>query len=163
MNGGSLHPWIQAGDIVMPRDCELDGMLEGYPKSTFIKNLTAAARLGNRQDSRGRFAWLFFWMPSGRVWLLRDSRWSTYNDFILWPNNTSRHNKKRYSRTSWGVIFAIPAITVAINGLDLRAAIDTGSPITVLSPSAAAEVGAQLSSDIRARRYTLPQNQRNWW
>eukprot|EP00579_Thalassiosira_antarctica_P026038 CAMPEP_0202015266 /NCGR_PEP_ID=MMETSP0905-20130828/31536_1 /ASSEMBLY_ACC=CAM_ASM_000554 /TAXON_ID=420261 /ORGANISM="Thalassiosira antarctica, Strain CCMP982" /LENGTH=353 /DNA_ID=CAMNT_0048575381 /DNA_START=42 /DNA_END=1099 /DNA_ORIENTATION=+ len=139
--GGSF----QAGDIVMLGDCQLGGMPEGQKNITFMRNLTAASLdLGIASSVGGELLGTSFFacFPAG----VEFDFYGTDGDppsMIFYYGQTLPEDAKENAfcvsleESFWGV----PSITVNINGINLRAIIDTGSPITIISPNAAGEVG----------------------
>ena len=140
--GGSF----QAGDIVMLGDCQLSGMPEEQENVTFMTNLTAAAlELGSASSVGGGLLGTSFFgrFPAGVEfdWYGTDGDPPTI--IFYFGKFLPDHAKKNafcvpLEEESF---FTVPEITVNFNGVDLRAIIDTGSPITIVSPDAAEEIG----------------------
>lgn len=148
--GGSLP----AGDFVMLGDCQLSGMPKTQENVTFMTNLTAAAMdLGiAEQISGGLLGTMFLYsFPAGVEfdWYGTDGDPPT---FIFYYGTSLPEDAKKNAKCiplEKDSFFGIPTILVNINGVDLRAIIDTGSPITIISPSAAkkANIDRRPSAD----------------
>jgi hypothetical protein len=145
--GGSLP----AGDFVMLGDCQLSGMPKDQENLTFMTNLTAAAmNLGIvEQIGGGILGTCFFYsFPAGVEfdWYGTDGDPPT---FIFYYGTCLPEEAKKNAKCvslEKDSFFGIPTIIVSINGVEFRAIIDTGSPITIISPSAAKEAKIERRS-----------------
>lgn len=139
--GGSF----QAGDVVLLGDSRLSGMPENQRSNIFMTNLTAAAmNLGIASSvGGGMLGTSFFNCFRGGVefdWYGTDGDPPTlifYFDSL--PDNAKENASCIPINTD--EFFGVPTVSVKINGKELRAIIDTGAPITIISPTVATEVG----------------------
>lgn len=144
--GGSFQP----GDFVMLGDCQLGDMPEDYPNATFMTNLTAAAiELGVANTfSNGLLGSSFFQcFPAGVEFDFHGTDGDPPT-IIFWlgqsiPEMATNNSLIVPLEESW---CGVPTIIVNINGINMKAIIDTGSPISIISPNAAKEVGVQTST-----------------
>ena len=139
--GGSFQP----GDIVMLGDCHLGGMPENHPNITFMTNLTAAAiDLGvASMFSNGLLGSSFFQcFPAGVEFDFHGTDGDPPTIIFYYGQSMPEMAKNNSCcvslEESW---CGITTIIVNVNGINMQAIIDTGSPITILSPNAAREVG----------------------
>lgn len=139
--GGSF----KAGDIVLLGDSRLSGMPENQQSDTFMTNMTVAAmNLGIANSvGGGMLGTSFFNCFRGGV----EFDWyGTHGDpptLIFYYDNLPDNAKENASCVPVNTeeFFGVPTVSVNINGKELRAIIDTGSPITIISPTVATEVG----------------------
>lgn len=139
--GGSF----QAGDIVLLGDCRLSGMPENQRSKIFMTNMTAAAmNLGiGSSVGGGMLGTSFFKCFRGGV----EFDWfGTMGDpptLIFYYDSLPDNAKTNASCVPINTeeFFGVPTVSVNINGKELRAIIDTGAPITILSPTVANELG----------------------
>mmetsp|Transcript_2412 Transcript_2412/g.5581 ORF Transcript_2412/g.5581 Transcript_2412/m.5581 type:complete len:373 (+) Transcript_2412:415-1533(+) len=136
--GGSF----QAGDIVLLGDCKLSGLPESQSNFTFMTNLTAAALdLGTDVNiGNGLLGTNFFeCFPAG----VEFDWYGTDGDP---PTVIFYYGKEIPPQAKEGAFcvplekdsfFGVPTVNVTINGVELKAIVDTGSPITIISPDAA--------------------------
>jgi hypothetical protein len=145
--GGSLP----AGDFVMLGDCQLSGMPKAQENITFMTNLTAAAMdLGIAEHIGGGIlgTWFLFSFQAGVEfdWYGTDGDPPT---FIFYYGKSLPEEAKKNAKCvplEKDSFFGIPTIIVSINGVEFRAIIDTGSPITIISPTAAKEAKIERRS-----------------
>ncbi len=144
--GGSFQP----GDFVMLGDCHLGGMPENHPNITFMTNLTAAAiDLGVANIfSNGLLGSSFFQSFLAGVEFDFHGTDGDPPTIIFWYGQSIPEAAKNNSlcvplEESW---CGVPTISVNVNGINMQAIIDTGSPITILSPNAAREAGVQTGT-----------------
>jgi hypothetical protein len=156
--GGS----IQGGATYMLGDCELDlGMLkpstqeesggdgieEDVPdKFVFMQGLTASALPVASPAAAGLLSLAFFYAFEGGV----EFSWGQAESSI--PSVTFYGSNKHLDVTGLKCIpfdnlplSMLPAVTLSINGIEIPALFDTGSPITVLNARAAEEAGIALA------------------
>lgn len=141
--GGSF----EAGDIVMLGDCHLSNMPKHH-NAVFLRNLTAAAidvgLAGALCD--GLFGTSFF-----RCFSAVEFDWyGTDGDpptLIFYYNDIPEYAKENAFRVLLEIdpSFDIPMMTVAINGINVTAIVDTGSCISIVSPETAENIGLQKS------------------
>lgn len=143
--GGSLEP----GDIVMLGDCQLGSMPEDQRNITFMTNLTAAAiDLGiSKMFSHGLLGTSFFQcFPAGVEFDFHGTDGDPPTIIFYYGQSLpemAKNNSVCFPlEESW---CGIPSIMININGKNLRAIIDTGSPITIIRSNAAEEVGVQIA------------------
>ena len=135
---------FQAGDFVLLGDCQLGGMPADQKNITFMRNLTAAALDLGTVPVTGLLGSFFFASFSGVEfdWIGTDGDPPTcvfyYSDPL--PDDATKSCVRIPLEDSF---MGVPAITVNINGRDLRAILDTGSPISIISPSVAEEIGLE--------------------
>ncbi|KAL7472429.1 hypothetical protein ACHAXS_012791 [Conticribra weissflogii] len=145
--GGSF----ETGDIVMLGDCQLDGMPKDQAKLIFMKNLTAASlKLGIGSVGHGLLGTSFFeCFPAGVEfdWYGTDGDPPTL--IFYYGSNLPDDAKKNARRVSLenDSFFGVPTVSVNINGVQLRAIIDTGSPISIVTPEAAKDAGLERIAD----------------
>lgn len=143
--GGS----ISAGDVYQVGDCELDGL---PPEQTtrFMNNLTAAAFERSTPVGDGLLGLNFFLsFPAGVEfdWYGTDGDPPTlifYYGKDLPTMGNVRQGLKRVPLKLLPV--GLLSITININGTEMPALLDTGSPITVLNQEAADLAGIEVSS-----------------
>ncbi len=139
--GGSF----QAGDIVLLGESRLSGMPDNQQHNTFMSNMTLASMdLGIAGSvGSGMLGVSFFNCFKGGVefdWYGTDGDPPTiqfYYDYL--PEEAKKNCVCVPLNTD--DFFGVPTLTVTINGKELRAIIDTGSPITIISPCIADELG----------------------
>ena len=142
--GGSF----QAGDIVMLGDCQLSGMPTEQANVTFMTNVTAASLdLGIKSIGCGLLGTSFFeCFPAG----VEFDWYGTDGDPPTMIFYYGKHLPDDAKKNAFCVpleeesFFGVPAITININGVNLRAIIDTGSPISILSPKVAEKAGLEI-------------------
>lgn len=145
--GGSF----EAGDIVKLGDCQLLGLPEPQ-QITFMTNITAAAvNLGIAESVGGGLlgASFFHSFPAGVEldWYGTDGDPPTV--IFYYGKDLPEDAKKNCIGVTLEKesFFGIPTIMVNINGIDVRAIIDTGSPITIISPTTARQIGIQTEME----------------
>jgi len=136
--GGSLN----AGDIYMLGDAHLVGMPQDF---TFMRNLTAAAFQYASPAGSGLLGMTFFQsFPAGVEfdWFGTDGDEPTIIFYLGkdLPQEVQANMTARVPLTPLGVAQVL-SLTVNINGTDLPALLDTGSPVTVLNRQAAQMAG----------------------
>ena len=139
---------FEAGDIVLLGNCTLGGMPADY-NQTFMYNMTAASiDLGIATKVCAGLFGVPFFSSFGAVefdWWGTDDDPPTiqfYYSKVL-PAFALKNTKKIPLEESF---FGIPQITININGHYLRAIIDTGSPITIMSVEASEIIGVGCQS-----------------
>ncbi|KAL9183441.1 hypothetical protein ACHAXT_004297 [Thalassiosira profunda] len=136
---------IQAGYIVKLGDCHLGDMPEGQGDAIFMRNLTAAALdLGGAASVADGLLGAFFFLsfPAGVEfdWYGTDGDPPTM--IFYYGESLPEDAKKNAFRVPLDEsFFGVPSLTVNINGKDLRAIIDTGSPVSIINPDVAEELG----------------------
>lgn len=145
--GGSF----ETGDIVLLGDCRLSGMPKDQENITFMKNLTAASLgLGIGSVGDGLLGTSFFGcFPAGVEfdWYGTDGDPPT---LIFYYGSDLPENAKKNAicvPLESDSFFSVPTATVNINGVELRAIVDTGSPISIVTPEAAKEAGLERMAD----------------
>jgi hypothetical protein len=139
--GGSF----QAGDIVLLGDSRLSGMPESQQNNTFMTNMTAAAmNLGIANSVGGGMLGIsFFDCFKGGVefdWYGTDGDPPTLQFYYDSLPENAKENASCIALDTED-FFGVPTVSVEINGKALRAIIDTGAPITIISPAVADELG----------------------
>lgn len=136
---------FQAGDIVFLGDSRLSGMPESQQNSTFMSNITLASiDLGIANSvGGGMLGTSFLGCFRGGVefdWYGTDGDPPTLQFYY---DSLPERAKQNCVCVPINIedFFGVPTISVIINGKELRAIIDTGSPITVISPVTAGELG----------------------
>ena len=132
---------LKAGDLYQLGDCQLDG-LPPEQTTTFVKNLTAAALPYASPVGHGLLGLNFFMsFPAG----VEFDWYGTDGD----PPTTIFYYGKKIHKEAQNVfknMTRVPlkqldcgllSLTVNVNGVDMPAILDTGSPITVLNQDAA--------------------------
>ncbi|KAL7550535.1 hypothetical protein ACHAWF_013756 [Thalassiosira exigua] len=125
---------IQAGDIVMLGDCELGGMPKDQHNMTFMTNFTAAALdLGIARTFGGGLlgASFFACIPGGVEfdWYGTDGDPPTI--IFYYGQSLPEYAKERATCVPLESFWGVPVVTISINGIELRALVDTGSPVTI--------------------------------
>jgi len=143
--GGSFQP----GDFVMLGDCQLGDMPKDQPNITFMTNLTAAAiDLGvANMFSNGLLGSSFFQcFPAGVEFDFHGTDGDPPTIIFYYgqslPDWAKNNSLCVPIEEYW---CGVPTIVVNVNGINMRAIIDTGSPITILSPNAARQVGVETA------------------
>lgn len=130
---------IQGGSTFMLGDCALEGIEEQF---TFMQNLTASALPVASPTAAGLLSVAFFHCFEGGVefqWQRREGNppavtfYGESSDKIL-------EGKTRVPITELPVT-RLPSVRVNVNGVEMPALLDTGSPITVLNAKAAEQAG----------------------
>eukprot|EP00986_Skeletonema_menzelii_P009773 scaffold4530_cov146-Skeletonema_menzelii.AAC.16 len=139
--GGSF----QAGDIVMLGESRLCGMPANQQNNTFISNMSLASMdLGIAGSvGSGVLGISFFDCFRGGVefdWYGTDGDPPTLQFYYDSLPEEAKLNCACVPLNTTD-FFGVPTVSVKINGRELRAIIDTGSPITIISPSIAVELG----------------------
>ena len=158
---------IQGGATYLLGDCELD---LGVTKSgiqdesrgeenqnaqpfVFMQGLTASSLPVASPAAAGLLSFAFFYCFEGGV----DFAWGqdTSTDSQSLPSVTFYGSSKQLDLTGMRCIpfenlpvSMLPAVTLCINGLEIPALFDTGSPITVLNARAAQEAGITMAVSI---------------
>lgn len=138
--GGALS----GGDTYQLGDCELDGLAPDE-KFTFMTELTASALPVASPASAGLLSLPFFNCFSGGVefdWGSIENERPPAITFYGDEDNLDLQDMDRVPIKSLPVTL-LPSVTIRINGVDIPALFDTGSPITVLNAQAAKAVGAE--------------------
>jgi predicted aspartyl protease len=143
--GGSFQP----GDFVMLGDCQLGDMPKDQPNITFMTNLTAAAiDLGvANMFSNGLLGSSFFeCFPAGVEFDFHGTDGDPPTIIFYYGQSLPDWAKNNSLCIPIGEYWCgVPTIIVIVNGINITAIIDTGSPITILSPNAAREVGVETA------------------
>jgi len=132
-------------------DCRLSGMPEDQEKVIFMKNLTAASlELGIGSIGDGLLGTSFFeCFPAGVEfdWYGTDGDPPTL--IFYYGSNLPENAKKNAICVPLenDSFFSVPTVTVNINGFKLKAIIDTGSPISIVTPEAAKEARLERMAD----------------
>jgi len=138
---------LKAGDLYSLGNVELAGI----PPSTFMRNVTAAALPFASPVGHGLLGLNFFLsFPAGIEfdWHGTDGDAPT----IIFYYGKEIHEDARDVLQNMTRVplqqldFGLMSLTVNVNGVDMPAIIDTGSPITVLNPQAAAQAGIETET-----------------
>jgi hypothetical protein len=143
-SAGAGGTFKAAGDIVWLGDSRLSGMPENQSNNTFMTNMTAAAMSLGIANSvgGGMLGSQFFNCFKGGVefdWYGTDGDPPTLIFYHCLPDYAKENASCVSIKTD--EFFGLPTVSVKINGKELRAIIDTGSPITIVSPSVASDIG----------------------
>lgn len=142
---------FKAGDIVMLGDSRLSGMPENQSNNTFMTNMTAAAMSLGIANSvgGGMLGSQFFNCFKGGVefdWYGTDGDPPTLIFYHALPDYAKENASRVPLKTE--EFFGLPTVSVKINDKELRAIIDTGSPITIVSPSMASDIGISKEDEM---------------
>jgi hypothetical protein len=133
-----------AGDIVLLGDCQLDGLPPGN-NFTFMTNLTAAALPHASPVGHGLLSLSFFLsFPAGVEfdWYGTDGDPPTV--IFYYGQELPENVKAGLTRVPLERLAAqVLSLTVNVNGTDMPALLDTGSPITVINHQAAKQAGIE--------------------
>lgn len=151
--GGALD----TGDIVMLGNCTLGGMPEGYQNITFMRHLTAASLdIGMVSAIGAGLLGVPFFKSIDATefdWYGTDGDPPTVQFYYgMLPDDAK---KKAICIPLQESFFGVPTIIVNINGVAMKAMIDTGSPITLLSTSAAEKIGVGNALSTQEQQDTL--------
>lgn len=144
---------ITGGDTFMLGDCELEGL--GEEPFTFMQNLTASALPVANPGSAGLLSLAFFYCFEGGVefnW--GDVAQQMENDKLKNPPSMTFFGTEDelFEQAISGLskttivpvpVTQLPSVTIKINGIEMPALLDTGSPVTVLNSGAAQLVGIE--------------------
>lgn len=127
---------ISGGDTFLLGDCEIDGLAK-EDKFTFMTDLTASALPVASPTSAGLLSLAFFNCFPGGV----EFNWGSDKT----PASVTFHGDEEHLELEGMVrvpittlpLTLLPTVTLRINGVDIPALFDTGSPITVLNAQAA--------------------------
>jgi len=158
--------YMDGGNTYMLGDCELEG-LDKIPKGedsfTFMTNLTASVVPIANPASAGILSLAFFYCFAGGVefsWGQGIQEGQNANMTAV-PSVTFHGDEKtiqiedRLKTTITPVpVTLLPSITIKVNGVEMPALLDTGSPITVLNTNAAKVAGVETM-------VTMPEQGRN--
>jgi predicted aspartyl protease len=140
---------VKGGDLYLLGDCQLDGL--PFPVFTFLRNLTAAALPYASPVGVGLLSLaLFYSFPAGVEfdWYGTDGDPPSIIFYFGKPDHAPKEvvaTMKRVPLTPLAV--GVMTLNITMNGVELPALLDTGSPITVLNPQAAERVGVALAPD----------------
>ena len=159
---------IQGGATYMLGDCELDlGVMKPIPqddtredndeaegaaeKFVFMQGLTASALPVASPAAAGLLSLAFFYCFEGGVEFSWGAVSSTTSEQAP-PSVTFHGSNKHLDVTGLKCIpfenlpvSMLPSVTLSINGVEIPALFDTGSPITVLNARAATAAGIEMS------------------
>lgn len=127
---------ISGGDTFLLGDCEIDGLAK-EDKFTFMTDLTASALPVASPTSAGLLSLAFFNCFPGGI----EFNWGSDKT----PASVTFHGDEEHLELEGMVrvpittlpLTLLPTVTLRINGVDIPALFDTGSPITVLNAQAA--------------------------
>jgi hypothetical protein len=144
---------IRGGQTFLLGDAELDGLSE---KFTFMSGLTASALPVASPASAGILSLAFFNCFSGGV----EFDWGS--EAI--PSSVTFHGDKEHldldemTRIPFESlpVTLLPSVTLRINGVDMPALFDTGSPITVLNAQAAKAAGIETAQGTMPEKSSNP-------
>eukprot|EP00980_Cylindrotheca_fusiformis_P001696 scaffold388_cov114-Cylindrotheca_fusiformis.AAC.5 len=142
---------ISGGSTFMLGDAQLEGT--GTEPFIFVQNLTAAALPIASPASAGLLSQAFFYCFEGGVEFDWGSQ-SLEDGLISTPASITFHGARdsnletnlcKLTRVSIDPVpvTQLPSIMLKINGVEVPALLDTGSPITVLNSQAAQQVGVK--------------------
>lgn len=142
--GGSFAP----GDMVVVGDCSLAGLPPEQSHMIFLRNLTAAALPhGSPLNTAGLLGTSFVSSLAGVEfdWYGTDGDPPTF--IFYFGKEVPDGATKGMVRVPVQEFFQLLTVTIQINGVDLPALLDTGSPITALSEEAAKRAGVSVVED----------------
>mmetsp|Transcript_23902 Transcript_23902/g.39535 ORF Transcript_23902/g.39535 Transcript_23902/m.39535 type:complete len:352 (-) Transcript_23902:90-1145(-) len=154
---------MEGGDTFLFGDCELEGLPQDEEPFTFMTDLTAAALPVASPASAGLLSLAFLQCFEGGVefaWGKVEEDGTTiaeYPSVTFFDDEsytqgsiaTMDESSQRAKITPLPVTL-LPSITVKVNGVEILALLDTGSPITVLNAQAAKVAGVETTMDIPA-------------
>lgn len=118
-----------------------DAQLEGVGNFTFMTNLTASALPVASPATAGLLSLAFFQSIDG-VDLDWDRNPESIHSITFYDDFDATVVKDRQKLTIDRIpITALPSVTLEINGVPMKALLDTGSPVTVLNSAAAEKAG----------------------
>lgn len=124
-------------------DCRLSGMPAEFSKVTFMTNLTVASLPFPGPTGAGLLGLPFFGSFSGVEfdWHGTDGDPPTMVFFFYDVPDLAKNNTKRLEID---MSLLVPALDISVNGVELRAILDTGSPLTIFSEEAARITGVAV-------------------
>jgi len=152
---------IMGGDTFMLGDCELDIKMDAQaPKDsdandeseeedlTFMQGLTASALPVASPAAAGLLGLAFFYCFEGGVEFIWED--PEYGPSVTFYGSKKGLEVNGMARVPFESIPAtmLPSVTLCINGKEIPALFDTGSPITVLNARAAEEIGIKTTISI---------------
>jgi len=148
---------IDTGDIVMLGNCTLGGMPDGYKNITFMRHLTAASLdIGMASAIGAGLLGVPFFSSIHSTefdWYGTDGDPPTMQFyFAMLPDDAKKNAICIPLQESF---FGVPTMIVNINGIAMKAMIDTGSPITLLSTNAAEKIGVGNTLSTQEQQNTL--------
>eukprot|EP00747_Dinoflagellata_sp_TGD_P092594 gnl/TRDRNA2_/TRDRNA2_165466_c0_seq1.p1 gnl/TRDRNA2_/TRDRNA2_165466_c0~~gnl/TRDRNA2_/TRDRNA2_165466_c0_seq1.p1 ORF type:complete len:387 (-),score=43.89 gnl/TRDRNA2_/TRDRNA2_165466_c0_seq1:7-1047(-) len=154
MRVGALDPGLGAagpvggGDTFLLGDC-LVGDLRGDNRSTLMPGLTASAIPLAYQPTEGVLSWTFLTSLRGGF----EFRWTPVNDEPASLTVFAEvHGTDKVIQGLSAIAVTelpdsgLPCVMLVVNGVEIPALLDTGSPITVLNPAAATAAEIQVES-----------------
>ena len=158
---GSAGVIAQGADTFMLGDAQLEGLVydEGEEPFTFMSELTASALPVASPASAGLLSLAFLQAFAGGV----EFSWGTATSSSSDPSTAKPPSVTFYGdksvdekagvlkdRTKVAIdripITQLPSLTLSINGAEMRALLDTGSPITVMNAKAAELAGIETKA-----------------
>mmetsp|Transcript_23901 Transcript_23901/g.39532 ORF Transcript_23901/g.39532 Transcript_23901/m.39532 type:complete len:358 (-) Transcript_23901:166-1239(-) len=155
---------MEGGDIFLFGDCELEGLSfdEDEEPFVFMTDLTAAALPVASVASAGLLSLAFLqcfeggvefaWGKAGEDGTITEYPSVTFYDDESYEQVSIATVDKASQRAKITPlpITLLPSVTVKVNGVEMLALLDTGSPITVLNAQAAKVAGVETSMDVAA-------------
>ena len=150
---------MQGGNTYLLGDCQLEGLSNEAERFTFMTDLTASALPVASPASAGLLSLAFLQCFQGGV----EFQWGRMEDgkVIEIPSITFHGTDQDIDRSLQRAtiirvpITQLPSVIVKINGIEMPALLDTGSPVTVLNAQAAKAAGV-ISVDVPS-----PEKQQN--
>jgi hypothetical protein len=152
---------MEGGETYLFGDSQLDGLrlAEGEEPFTFMTDLTAAALPVASPASAGLLGLSFLQCFEGGVefaWgqVEEDGKTITeYPSVTFYDAESAEHSIMKDEASSMANITPLPltllpSIIVNVNGVEMPALLDTGSPITVLNAQAAKAAGIETTMDV---------------
>ena len=138
--GGAIH----GGSTYMLGDCEL----EGIPKEsqfTFMQELTASALPVANPAAAGLLSLAFFYCFEGGVEFQWQGKDGAPPSVTFYGEKNDDHLQEFSTRVKVKElpVTRLPSVQIKVNGVEMPALLDTGSPITVLNAQAAEQAGVQ--------------------
>lgn len=136
---------MKGGDTYLLGACQLEGLSNGEEPFTFMTDLTASALPIASPVSAGLLSLAFLQCFQGGVEFV----WGRFEDGEMTeiPSVTFHGDNSRSIEALQRVpitripITQLPSVTIKVNGVEMPALLDTGSPITVLNSQAAVAAG----------------------
>lgn len=136
---------MQGGNTYLLGSCQLEGLSDEVERFTFMTDLTASALPVASPASAGLLSLAFLQCFQGGV----EFRWGRFEDglvteipSITFHGDDQVLDKSLQRATITRVpITQLPSVIVKVNGIEMPALLDTGSPVTVLNVQAAKAAG----------------------
>jgi len=161
---GSAGVVAKGGNTFMLGDAQLEGIVydEGEEPETFMSQLTASALPVASPASAGLLSLAFLQVFEGGV----EFRWGTSDiskpPSVSFISDKSMDEKSGILKNKTKVaiervpVTQLPTVMITVNGVEMPALLDTGSPITVLNAQAAKQAGIETKIPSRLKENNNP-------